>query len=68
MMFIQAGSNLNDFSFDIKSDNGLNSSVMMSTNDLNKILADHDNLIPVFESNKDNMSSEKILAYLKQYE
>ena len=68
MMFIQAGSNLNDFSSDINTDNGLNSSVMMATNDLNKILDDHDNLIRVFESNKENMSSEKILAYLKQYE
>ena len=36
--------------------------------DLNKIMSDYGTLIEVFKSNKDNMNSDKIIAYLAQYE
>ena len=38
------------------------------TNLINKILSDYDTLIDIFIANKDAMSSEEIIAYLKQYE
>ena len=33
-----------------------------------KILSDYDTLIDIFIANKDAMSSEEIISYLKQYE
>ena len=68
MMFIQEGDNFNSFTEDIKKDNNITASVALSTNHLNKILADYDTLIDIFIANKDAMSSEAIIAYLSQYE
>ena len=72
MMFIQEDnsidSNFTDYSTDMLNENGITSSVTMNRNDLNKVLADYDTLIDIFIQNKDNMSSEKIIAYLEQYE
>ncbi len=68
MMFIQEGDNFNSFSTDIKNDNNITASVVMDRNDLNKVLADYDTLIDIFIENKGDMSSERIIAYLEQYE
>jgi len=72
MMFIQEDnsidSNFTDYPADMLKDNGITSSVTMNQNDLNKVLADYDTLIDIFIQNKDNMSSEQIIAYLEQYE
>lgn len=69
MMFIQEDneqdSNFTDFSSDIKNDNNINASVKLSASHLNKILADYDTLIDIFIVNKENMSSEDIIEYLK---
>ena len=68
MMFIQEGDNFNSFETDIKNDNKLDASVQLSKIYLNKILDDYDTLIDIFIQNKDNMSSERIISYLEQYE
>ena len=72
MMFIQEDnsidSNFTDYPKDMLADNGITSSVIMNIDDLNKVLADYDTLIDIFIQNKDNMSSEQIIAYLEQYE
>ena len=68
MMFIQEGDNFNSFTKDIKDDNNIDASVNMNTSDLNKILTDYDNLITIFISNKEKMSSDDIKAYLAQFE
>ncbi len=68
MMFIQEGANYDSFTTDMLNDNGLNASVSLSQVHLNKILSDYDTLIDIFIANKDAMSSEEIIAYLKQYE
>lgn len=72
MMFIQEDnsidSNFTDYPTDMLNENGITSSVTMNRNDLNKVLADYDTLIDIFIQNKDNMSSEQIIAYLEQYE
>lgn len=68
MMFIQEGRNYNSFESDILKDNNINASVSLSSNYLNKILSDYDSLIDIFIVNKENMSSEEIIAYLEQYE
>ncbi len=68
MVFIQEGDNYKSFSSDILKDNGISASVSLSQQHLNKILSDYDTLIDVFITNKDAMSSEAIITYLKQYE
>lgn len=68
MMFIQQGDNLSSFTSDMKADNGIEARVIMAQADLNKIISDYGTLIEVFKSNKDNMNSDKIIAYLAQYE
>lgn len=68
MMFIQEGDNFNSFTSDIKKDNNITASVALNTNHLNKIIADYHELIDIFIANKDAMSSEAIIAYLRQYE
>lgn len=68
MMFIQEGDNYNSFSSDILKDNGITASVSLPQIHLNKILSDYDTLIDIFIANKDAMSSEAIITYLKQYE
>ena len=68
MMFIQEGDNFNSFTKDIKDDNNITASVSMNQSDLNKVLADYDTLIDIFIRNKENMSSDQIIAYLARYE
>ena len=72
MMFIQEDNNIDSnfttYPNDMLKDNGITSSVIMNPNDLNKVLSDYDKLIDIFIENKDNMSSEQIINYLKQYE
>lgn len=68
MVFIQQGDNYKSFSSDILKDNGISASVSLSQQHLNKILSDYATLIDVFITNKDAMSSEAIITYLKQYE
>ena len=68
MMFIQEGDNFDSFSSDIKNDNKITANVSMNQSNLNKILDDYDTLIDIFILNKDVMSSELIINYLKQYE
>lgn len=60
--------NLSSFTTDMTNENEVAASVAMSASDLNKILNDYDTLIDIFKNNKDNMSSEQIIAYLAQYE
>ena len=68
MMFIQEGANYDSFTTDMLNDNGLKVAVSLSQVHLNKILSDYDTLIDIFIANKDAMSSEEIISYLKQYE
>lgn len=68
MMFIQEGDNYTSFSTDIKNDNGITASVSLNQTHLNKILSDYDTLIDIFIQNKENMSSDEIIAYLNKFE
>ncbi len=72
MMFIQEDNNtdhnFSDYPEDMLKDNGITSSVTLDQAILNKILSDYDTLIDIFIQNKENMSSEQIVAYLAQYE
>lgn len=72
MMFIQEDNtndtNFSDFPADMKKANNVTVSVNTEQAVLNKILADYDTLIDIFIRNKENMSSEQIIAYLEQYE
>ncbi len=68
MMFIQEGDNYNSFISDMQKDNGIDVSVSLNSAYLNKILVDYDTLIDVFIVNKENMSSEAIIAYLEDHE
>ena len=67
MMFIQEGANYNSFKTDMLNDNGIDVSVSLNSAYLNKILTDYDNLIDIFIANKENMSSEAIIAYLASH-
>ncbi len=68
MMFIQDDhdeyTNYTDFQSDIKKDCGISASVNLSNTYLTKIRTDYINLIPVFESNKDEMPSASIVDYI----
>lgn len=68
MMFIQEGANYNSFHNDMLNDNGIDVSVSLNSAYLNKILLDYDTLITIFIANKENMSSEAIIAYLEGHE
>ena len=68
MMFIQEGDNYNSFISDMKNDNNLTVAVTLNSAYLNKILSDYDTLIDVFILNKELMSSEAIINYLKIFE
>ena len=68
MMFIQEGDNYNSFVSDMKNDNNLTVAVTLNSAYLNKILSDYDTLIDVFILNKELMSSEAIINYLKIFE
>ena len=72
MMFIQEDNNIDSnftsYPSDMLKDNGINSSVIMSQADLTKLLNDYDNLIPIFEENKESMSSSDIISFLAQDE
>ncbi len=72
MMFIQEDNNIDtnfsDYPSDMLKKNGIESSVTLDKEILNKILLDYDTYIDVFIENKDKMSSETINAYLEQYE
>lgn len=68
MMFIQEGDNFESFVNEVKEDNDLNLLVSLNQSHLNKILIDYDTLIDIFILNKELMSSETIINYLKQYE
>ena len=68
MMFIQEGDNYNSFVSDMKNDNNLTASVTLNSACLDKILSDYDTLIDLFILNKELMSSEAIIDYLKIFE
>ena len=72
MMFIQEDNNIDSnftsYPSDMLKDNGIDSSVTMSQADLTKLLNDYDNLIPIFEENKESMSSSDIISFLAQDE
>lgn len=65
MIFIQEGANYESFVQDMLKDNSLNVEVKLKEKYLNKILDDYDKLIDIFITNKDAISSDAILNYLK---
>lgn len=69
MMFIQEDNdkdkNYSTYSADILADNGITSQVTLNSTVLNKILADYDNLIDDFITNKQMMDSTVIKAYIE---
>lgn len=65
MMFIQEGANYESFVQDMLKDNSFNVEVKLKEKYLNKILDDYDKLIDIFITNKDAISSDAILNYLK---
>lgn len=65
MMFIQEGNNYASFEEDILKDNGLELSVKLNKNYLDKILADYDTLIDAFAKNTEVVTSANIIEYLK---
>ncbi|MCF0112813.1 MAG: hypothetical protein HUJ60_02430, partial [Bacilli bacterium] len=71
MMFIQddndVDTNFSDFPADMLADNGITVSVQMATAVLARIREDYTNYIPVFQTNKENMTSEAIVAYLNSF-
>ena len=71
-MFIQEDNNIDSnftsYPSDMLKDNGIDSSVTMSQADLTKLLYDYDNLIPIFEENKESINSSDIISILAQDE
>lgn len=68
MMFVQQGDNYSSFKADVLKDNGIELTVDINSTYLNKIMADYSTLIDLFIVNKENMSSEAIIEYLKEHE
>lgn len=72
MMFIQedndVDTNFTDYPSDMKKANDIDSKVILDQALLDKILVDYDTYIDIFIQNKENMSSDEINEYLKQYE
>ncbi|MCI1245640.1 MAG: InlB B-repeat-containing protein [Bacilli bacterium] len=68
MMFIQddndKDTNYSDFSSDMKSVSGINSSVTLSSSYLTKIRADYNTLIDVFVANKDSITGDIITQFI----
>ena len=72
MMFIQDDhdeyTNYTDFEADILADNGITAHVNLSNTLLAKIRDDYENLIPVFEENKELVNSAAIVEYIGEAE
>ncbi len=68
MMFIQADNdsdtNFTDYSQDVKTTNGITSSVKTNSTVLTKIESDYATLIDVFITNKENMNSTRINEFI----
>lgn len=68
MMFIQDDhdtyTNYTDFPTDILADNGIPANVTLASKYLTKIRNDYEDLIPVFENNKDSMPSASIVDFI----
>lgn len=65
MMFIQE-KYLEDFSDDMMETSGFAGvSVNVSTTHINKIIADHEEMLPAFKENKENVTAEDIEEFLK---
>lgn len=66
MMFIQDGDNFKDFTTDMNKTSGIsNASVILASEHLEKIRDDYETLIPIFQENKDNVTSDTIKDWLK---
>lgn len=63
MIFVQEDV-LDSFAADVKTQNGITVSLLVSTSDLNKLLSDYDTLIPVFIENKGKITSDIIVVYI----
>lgn len=63
MIFVQEEV-YDDFASDVKSANKITISVEIDENSVEQILADYDELIPVFIENKDMVTEETIIAYI----
>lgn len=63
MIFVQE-KYYDTFIDDVQATNKVTISVKVNNNDLDKILADYDTLIPVFIENKDMVTEETIIAYI----
>ena len=64
MIFVQE-EYYDTFVADVNSTNNINLTVLIANADLEKLLADYDTLIPDFIENKDSVSSENIIAHIK---
>lgn len=65
MLFVQE-EKLSDYSSDMKSANGITSSINVSNSIINKIQSDYDELIPTFIEHKELITAELILEYIGQ--
>ena len=63
MMFVQE-EYLDTFESDVSSANDVNVSIDVDEDDIDKIIEDYKMLVPIFEENKDNTSSEDIVEYI----
>ena len=63
MIFVQEEV-YDDFASDVKSANKITISVDIDESDVEHILEDYDELIPVFIENKDMVTEETIIAYI----
>ena len=63
MMFIQAG-NYDTFGNDISTKSGIYASVGLTSSYIEKVQEDHENLIPIFEANKESVNSDTIHQYI----
>ena len=63
MMFVQE-ENYDTFIDDVKSTNSVQITVKVQQTDLEKILADYDELIPAFIENKDKITVDVIIAFI----
>ena len=63
MFFVQE-KNYDSVTADVKSANNITVSVNVASTDLGKLLADYDELIPVFIENKENVTPDNIIAFI----
>ena len=63
MIFVQE-KYYDTFADDVESANDITISVEVSNGDLEKLLADYDELIPVFIENKDSVTVDSIIEYI----